>query len=305
MPGPQPISINLTDRQRVILERLAHRQTVPKRLAGRASIILQASCGGSNAQIAQRLELSRSAVYTWRKRWLIAAPRLTAYETKEIDDEVLTVLIKAVLDHKLCPETFDTFPPEVGVAQNEIVRKWWNDIEKDASRLLPQVNERMKKIREEMTNVVIWLGGPGRDHQLYSQRSRIREVLERENFKVIFSEDYQGGSADLASKEVEEIRSSNLVMILAITAGASGEAIECAYLEPHKLYVYIPTEYKNGYIFNTLCNRHRVANENCLFSLEGLKQNNSELALKVVSQAITHRNELYRQAQTARRFNTP
>src|SRR3954462_5291427 len=79
-------------RQRV-LERLARRATSPHRLARRVRIILVASDGGNNEQLAQRLGLARETVQVWRARWLAAGPRLAAAAAHGGDHPAPTQLI--------------------------------------------------------------------------------------------------------------------------------------------------------------------------------------------------------------------
>lgn len=112
MPGPQPTPINLTARQRAILERLVRRQTSPQRLVRRAKLILAAAEGANNEQVAKRLALTRGTVHLWRERWLAAAPRLAAAEAEGGDDKALTEVIEALLADEPRAGTPATFTPE-------------------------------------------------------------------------------------------------------------------------------------------------------------------------------------------------
>jgi hypothetical protein len=51
MPGPKPRSIELTARQREILERLARRETNPQQLVRRCNIVLEAANVANNTQV--------------------------------------------------------------------------------------------------------------------------------------------------------------------------------------------------------------------------------------------------------------
>lgn len=96
MSGPRPPEVTLSPRHRALLERLARRATSPQRLVRRVAIILGASEGFNNEQLAQRLGLARETVQSWRARWLAAAPRLAAAAGS--DDAILTKLIVAELN---------------------------------------------------------------------------------------------------------------------------------------------------------------------------------------------------------------
>ena len=78
MPGPKPTPILLPPQQQTLLNRIKERHTAPQRLVRRARIILCASEGLNNAQIARKLDLGLKAVKHWRARWLEALPKLEA-----------------------------------------------------------------------------------------------------------------------------------------------------------------------------------------------------------------------------------
>ncbi|MFW6116401.1 MAG: helix-turn-helix domain-containing protein [bacterium] len=80
MPGPKPTSIELRARQREILERLARRETSPRRLVRRCEIVLEAADGANNTEIAERLNIQRGTARSWRERWAAAAPALVLAE---------------------------------------------------------------------------------------------------------------------------------------------------------------------------------------------------------------------------------
>jgi len=176
----------------------------------------------------------------------------------------------------------------------DILKKWEAQIDTCLEQLHPQVRKFREQIKRE-TVVTIWLGGPGRDHKLFFLRNLVGELLKKDNFKIFFSEDFLGGG-DLASKEIEEVEALDLTIILSITPGASAEAIEFAYLPHirHKLWVYFPEEYKNGYVFRSLFGRHRLIAADSLFSLKNFEQYDSELAVKIWNRATSCRNNLYR-----------
>ena len=112
MPGPKPRPIELTARQREILERLARRETNPQRLVRRCNIVLEAADGANNAQVGRRLNIQRSTARTWRERWAAAAPALLLAEEEGIEDKELAELIKEVLADEPRPGAPSIFEPE-------------------------------------------------------------------------------------------------------------------------------------------------------------------------------------------------
>lgn len=69
MPGPQPKLIELSDKERLDLEKLAARHTTGQQKAQRARIILKAAEGRNNASIAREVNQSIDMVRLWRRRW--------------------------------------------------------------------------------------------------------------------------------------------------------------------------------------------------------------------------------------------
>lgn len=92
MPGPNPVSIDLSPRQREALHRMMRRQLAPQRLVRRARIVLEADQGASNTAIADRLQINRDTVITWRRRYAEAQPDL-----KDLPPEKLGAAIEALL----------------------------------------------------------------------------------------------------------------------------------------------------------------------------------------------------------------
>ena len=69
MPRDSPYVIRLSERERTDLEDLAKSYTSPYRDVVRARIVLYASQGLSNEEIAARLDTPRQIVSKWRKRF--------------------------------------------------------------------------------------------------------------------------------------------------------------------------------------------------------------------------------------------
>jgi transposase len=71
MPRTSPYEIDLSDAEREELERLARKYTAPYQEVVRAKIVLLASDGYSNSEIASRLDLPRQVVSKWRQRYFL------------------------------------------------------------------------------------------------------------------------------------------------------------------------------------------------------------------------------------------
>jgi hypothetical protein len=69
MPGSKPEPIELSDDARHALEKLVCRHTTGQQKAQRARIILKATEGKNNAEIARELKQSIDMVRLWRRRW--------------------------------------------------------------------------------------------------------------------------------------------------------------------------------------------------------------------------------------------
>ena len=69
MPRKSPYNVTLSPEQRVELEARARRYTLPYRDVVRAKIVLMASAGLDNDEIAARLDTRREIVSKWRKRF--------------------------------------------------------------------------------------------------------------------------------------------------------------------------------------------------------------------------------------------
>ena len=69
MPRRSPFTISLDGKTREILERRSRRYTLPYREVVRAQLVLLASEGLDNDDIAARLNTRREVVSKWRKRF--------------------------------------------------------------------------------------------------------------------------------------------------------------------------------------------------------------------------------------------
>lgn len=84
MRGPQPPAIHLSEREQEALETLVQRHTTGQQVALRGRIILAASQGSNNSEIARQLQVSLDMVRLWRLRWLgLQAIALTDLSVEE------------------------------------------------------------------------------------------------------------------------------------------------------------------------------------------------------------------------------
>ena len=74
MPGPKPSVINLNDAERQGLELLVRRYKTGQQKVIRARIVLLATMGKNNREIADELEVSLDTARLWRRRWLDLQP---------------------------------------------------------------------------------------------------------------------------------------------------------------------------------------------------------------------------------------
>jgi transposase len=72
--GPKPPAVNLSDAERQGLEKLIKAHSTEQQLVPRARIVLAASQGLNNAQIARELHITVDTARLWRDRWLALQP---------------------------------------------------------------------------------------------------------------------------------------------------------------------------------------------------------------------------------------
>lgn len=111
MGGP-PATIDLSTRQRALLERLRQRQTAPQRLIRRVLILLALADNPCLQATAGDLGLNRISVRLWRDRWLDAAEALARAEKDNLPDPQFLGLIAQILDDAPRPGGPATFSPE-------------------------------------------------------------------------------------------------------------------------------------------------------------------------------------------------
>jgi putative transposase len=69
MPGPKLPAVEVTAEERAELERIVRRHTTGQQLAERARIVLLASDGLNNCEVARALDIHIDTVRKWRRRW--------------------------------------------------------------------------------------------------------------------------------------------------------------------------------------------------------------------------------------------
>jgi len=109
--GPKPKLIQLTDRQRKILEQIIRRAQSAQCMVTRSKIILMADEGLHNQYIADDLGIHIQTPRRWRNRWAEAAARLKELEA-ELEDKVLAPHIEDVLSDEPRSGRPATFEPE-------------------------------------------------------------------------------------------------------------------------------------------------------------------------------------------------
>ena len=97
MPQPTARVIELSEKQRHLLEEIIRTHTNPYRLVRRAQVILYAASSMTNTEISLLLRLTRNRVRLWRDRFNDAVGALNQAESEDMDDEALRRKIFVVL----------------------------------------------------------------------------------------------------------------------------------------------------------------------------------------------------------------
>ena len=74
MKGPKPPAISLSETECQALEKLVKAHSTEQQIALRARVVMAASRGLNNAQVARELKVSIDMVQKWRDRWLALQP---------------------------------------------------------------------------------------------------------------------------------------------------------------------------------------------------------------------------------------
>jgi putative transposase len=108
---PYPVAIQLTERQRAILEEMVRSRRQPHDEGQHTTIILRSAENARNRHIAVGLVVSDVTVQLWCQRWAKAASQLAAAEP-EADEQTLRGLIQHVLHDAPRGGRPATFTPE-------------------------------------------------------------------------------------------------------------------------------------------------------------------------------------------------
>ncbi len=106
MPGPQPVPITVSPRQRAILERLLRQPSCPQACARRITIILATAAGERNDPLAARLGCTLNTIRRWRTRWAVAQPDLAVVDDDEVSLRARIAEVLADAPRPGAPATF-------------------------------------------------------------------------------------------------------------------------------------------------------------------------------------------------------
>lgn len=111
MSRPAP-PVDLSPRQRAILERVSSSRTLAQRLVERAKYVLLSDDGVSGTDQAERLGVEVQRPRRWRKRWAGASADVDAAEAAGASDRELEARILETLGDAPRPGTPPKFSPE-------------------------------------------------------------------------------------------------------------------------------------------------------------------------------------------------
>jgi transposase len=132
MPIPTPVQIEISEQERAQLESWARRPSSAQALAQRSRVVLLASQGLNNTEIAARLGVHRKMVRKWRSRFaefrldgLIDEPRPGKPRTIS-DEQVEQVIVKTLESRPKDATHWSTrsMAAEVGLTQSAVHRIW-------------------------------------------------------------------------------------------------------------------------------------------------------------------------------------
>jgi len=183
--APQVI---LTDEQRATLQRWSRGRSTPARLVRRAKIVLLAAEGQENIEIAEALQIERTVVGRWRKRFVAQgragiekdAPRGGRPATKR--QPVARKILEATTQRKPDNATHwstNSLAQELGVSQSRVSRVW------RANGLKPHLVRTFKvsndpRFVEKMTDIVgLYLNPPERALVLCCDEKSQIQALDR------------------------------------------------------------------------------------------------------------------------------
>ena len=96
--GKRSVGVEVTSKQRAVLEPLTRAKLAPQRLVERCRIVLMSAAGRNNEDQGDELGVDRQRVRRWRYRWAGASAALVAAEEDGATDQDLEQLILRVLE---------------------------------------------------------------------------------------------------------------------------------------------------------------------------------------------------------------
>ena len=110
--GKRSVAVEVTRKQRAVLEPLTRAKRAPQRLVERCRIVLMSAAGRNNEDQGDELGVDRQRVRRWRHRWAGASAALVAAEEEGATDQDLEQLILRVLGDDDRSGTPPKFRPE-------------------------------------------------------------------------------------------------------------------------------------------------------------------------------------------------
>lgn len=104
--------IELSEKQREVLEQLANSRSKEYRLVQRAKMIIELERGANHKEVARRSKSNRHTVRLWKRRWLEESQRLKDAEQEGIEQRLLGKVIEDILSDEYRSGTPPKFTPE-------------------------------------------------------------------------------------------------------------------------------------------------------------------------------------------------
>lgn len=167
---------------------------------------------------------------------------------------------------------------------------WISDIEAKARSTPKCLREEREKLKVEQP-LRVWLGSPRSGYPLENHGPLLRDFLTTAGCSVELSCDSMEEDVIEASPS-ELARVFDVLFLVVASPGTSAEAMELA-LSPAmrgRLYVFVPEEYRKGYLARSLGDRHQMLSGLNYFALEAAKTFGSQLPHKMLKTLEKHRN---------------
>jgi nucleoside phosphorylase len=139
--------------------------------------------------------------------------------------------------------------------------------------------------RNALASLQIWVGSSKSDEGIIALSSVLREIFQDHGAIVFPQSQIPGGIDDAVIQE--QLRRVDLIAMLAITPGVSAEALEICTTNTDasgKMIVYMPDEYRNGFIYAVLSKKYHAQVKT--FPLSQLQQNEATLCSEMFGDAL-------------------